>query len=68
MEQPNKIIEKVIIENKNKAFFNMDWKEMIAFQIFEGKKAYVQHLPHACQAKENDEWLQKNCTPLNMQF
>ena len=64
MEQPNKMIEKLIIENKKKYFFKMDWKEDISFQMFQGNKEYLQNLQHACQAKENDEWLQKKIAHL----
>ena len=46
----------------------MDWKEKIAFHMFKGNKEYLQNLPHACQAKENDEWLQKKLHASNMQF
>ena len=68
MEQPNRMIEKLIIENKKKYFFKMDWKENIYFQMCKGNKAYVHNLPHACQAKENYEWLQKKLHASKMQF
>ena len=46
----------------------MDWKEKISFQLFQGNQACLSYLQHACQAQENDEWLNKKLKHWNMLF
>ena len=51
MQQPNIMIAKWMIENKNKDFFKMNCNEKISSHMFKGNKAYVQNIPKAFQTK-----------------